>query len=109
MSSVVTMLVWLHFWSDFIMQSDQTAQNKSKDFGVLCKHGLVYGLPFLFFGWQFWLVNTVLHIFVDFFTSKLTSKLHAAGERREFFLVIGADQAVHLTCLILTYEHLVGF
>ena len=49
----------------------------------------------------------MLHIAVDFFTSKLTAKLHVDGERRKFFLVIGADQAMHVSVLLLTYKHLV--
>lgn len=107
-TEIAVILVWLHFWADFVMQSDEVAQNKSKDCKVLCKHGALYGLPFVFFGWQFAVVNAVLHIAVDFFTSKLTAKLHVAGERRKFFLVIGADQAVHVTVLFLTYKHLVA-
>lgn len=107
--SIITILIliWIHFVADFILQSDAMAKNKSKSNKWLLLHVAVYSIPFLWFGWLFTLVNGVAHFVTDFITSRITSKLHAKGEIHWFFVVIGFDQAIHITTLILTYKHLV--
>lgn len=102
------LLIWFHFIADFIFQTDNIALNKSKNNGVLLFHVLIYMLPFLFFGIQFAIVNAILHFITDYFTSRITSFLWKHEERHWFFVVIGLDQAIHMTCLILTYLWLVG-
>lgn len=96
------LIIWLHFIADFLLQSDETAQNKSEDMWVLTKHVLVYSLPFLYFGFLYAGINAILHWCVDLFSSMLTKHFHERGKRREFFITIGADQAIHMTCLIVT-------
>lgn len=97
------MLVWLHFFADFILQSDKVALNKSKDPWILLWHVILYSLPFWFFcGWRFAAVNAGLHFVVDLASSNVTSILWQKEKRHWFFVVIGLDQALHLTCLILT-------
>lgn len=96
-------LVWLHFGADFLMQTDWMAKNKSRSTWVLSWHILVYSLPFtLLFGWQYGVVNAGLHWITDFFSSRATSALWRRQQHHWFFAVIGFDQAIHLTCLILT-------
>lgn len=102
------LIVWLHFLSDFILQTDSMAMNKSKSNAWLGLHVLVYSLPFLLvFGWKFALVNYLGHFATDWISSRVTSRLWQKGERHWFFVVIGADQAVHLSTLLLTYQWLV--
>jgi len=98
----VLSVVWLHFISDFILQTDRMAMNKSKSNAWLELHVTVYALPFLWFGWQYAAVNWVLHFATDWASSRATSKLWQKGERHWFFVVIGLDQAIHLTSLVLT-------
>ena len=43
----------------------------------------------------------------DYFTSRATKKLWEKEEVRKFFMVIGLDQAIHITTLFLTYHWLV--
>jgi hypothetical protein len=103
---IILLLVWLHFFCDFILQSDRVAKGKSKDGAVLLEHVLIYGAPFLIIGLEYATINAVLHGAVDFVTSRMTSRLWAQGRRHWFFVTIGFDQALHLTCLFVTYKWL---
>ena len=98
----ILIVVWLHFIGDFVLQSDWVAINKSKRNDVLAMHVLIYAMPLLWFGWRFALLNAALHFLTDWPTSRATSKLWQAGKRHWFFVVIGLDQAIHLTCLLVT-------
>lgn len=95
-------LIWTHFLADFILQSDAMARGKSKSIKWLSIHIAVYTLAFLLFGWKFAIVNGAAHWCVDFFTSRITSKLWEKKEVHWFFVVIGADQALHMTILFAT-------
>lgn len=98
-------LVWLHFFADFMLQSDRIAVAKSADNGALALHVCLYTLPFLFFGVWFAMVNMLLHFATDFVSSRVASHFHQKGDRHNFFVTIGADQAVHMSCLILTASY----
>ena len=99
-------LIWLHFIADFLLQSDKVATSKSSCTVTLGYHALLYGAPFLFFGWQFALFNAAAHFAVDFITSTFTTYFHINGKRHMFFVTIGLDQAVHMTVLILSMQWL---
>lgn len=106
-------IFWLHFIADFLLQSDKMALNKSHSFKWLSIHALVYSLPFLvyfsvmydpLFGLTFAVINGILHWVVDAITSRVTAYLWKKEERHWFFTVIGLDQAIHMTCLVVTYK-----
>lgn len=99
---MILTLIWLHFVADFLLQTDSMAIKKSQSVPWLSYHVLIYSLPFAWLGPRYWLVNAVMHWVTDFASSRLTSKLWKQNKRHWFFVVIGADQAIHLTCLILT-------
>lgn len=101
----IIILIWLHFVSDFLLQSDKMAINKSKSNKWLCLHVLIYSLPLLWFGWIFAAINGFLHFITDFITSRVTTKLYA-NHKHWFFVVIGLDQALHMSALILTLQYL---
>jgi len=103
--SILTFLVliWLHFVGDFLFQTDRIALNKSKENSILVYHVVLYAIPFLIFGVYFAVVTAFLHFLVDFVTSRLTSYLWKQEQIHWFFVVIGLDQALHLTFLILTF------
>lgn len=123
----VLLLLAGHFIGDFIMQTDEMAKGKSTSNWVLLNHVLMYGIGigvsgwmlFMFtdifvripghlprlqpFLWLTWLiVNMVLHFVTDYFTSRWTSKLYQADRRHDFFTVIGFDQFLHASALLLT-------
>ena len=100
-------LIWLHFITDFLCQTDQMALNKSTSNKWLGIHVLTYSsLFFLFFGWKFALINGIGHFITDWITFRATSYLWKKEERHWFFVVIGFDQAIHMTTLLLTYKYL---
>lgn len=102
----IYMLVWMHLVADFIFQTDKMAINKSKSNLWLGFHVLVYSIPFLFFGLKFAALTYAGHFITDYISSRITSKLWHKGERHWFFVVIGIDQAVHMTCLIGAAQYL---
>jgi hypothetical protein len=105
--AAVLVLIWIHFIADFIFQTDKMALNKSSNTKWLSIHVLVYSLFFAFFGWKFTAVTYIAHWLTDFVSSRVTSYLWKKEKRHWFFVVIGLDQALHMTALILAYFYLV--
>lgn len=98
----IFILIWLHFVADFVLQSDDIAKHKSENNFWLLLHVLVYSLPFYWFGPAFALFNGAAHFVTDYFTSRATKRLWAKGDRHNFFVVIGLDQAIHMSTLIIS-------
>lgn len=117
---MIYLLIFTHWIADFVCQTDDMAKNKSHSNEWLGKHVLVYSLvlsPFAIFAgftiagkyWiSFVIINGIAHFIIDYFTSRLSSKLWKEGRVHDFFVVIGFDQALHLTTLIATYNWLLG-
>lgn len=95
-------LVWTHFVADFIFQTDRMALNKSTSSRWLTSHVCVYTLFLIPFGPKFALINGLAHWITDFISSRMTTALWKQQKRHLFFVVIGLDQAVHMTCLFAT-------
>jgi hypothetical protein len=127
---MVWMIIYILFWhwvSDFVAQTDEMAKGKSTSNKWLTKHIVSYGnhmlfgsLPFLVFGIiigvnlalpivSFILINCLLHWVTDYFTSRWTSRLWKEQDVHNFFVVIGLDQFIHMFCLITTYYFLITF
>ncbi len=96
-------LIWFHFVADFVFQTDNMAINKSKSLKWLGIHATTYALPFFYFGLSFMTITGLSHFIVDFFSSRITSYFWRNEKRHWFFVTIGADQAIHITILLLTY------
>lgn len=99
---IVLLLLLIHWIADFILQSNWMAQGKSKTWKPLLAHIGVYTLCFVAFGFEFAIINGLLHLCIDYVTSRVSSKLWAKGNMHWFFVVIGFDQLLHMTSLILT-------
>lgn len=107
-------LIWAHWFSDFVVQTNYQAVNKSTKNSVLVAHIFSYTiamailLAWLFCGHyvallEFVALNGVLHFLTDFVTSRTTSYLWKKEKRHLFFVVVGIDQAIHFSCLIVTF------
>lgn len=100
---IIILIFWTHFVADFLLQSEYMSMNKSKNSWVLAFHCSVYTFPFIIlFGLKYAIVNGIAHFVVDFITSRCTSKLYEKKQYHWFFVVIGFDQALHMTTLVLT-------
>ena len=115
--NTVLAILFIHWLADFIFQSHEMSLKKSKSVKWLSYHVLVYSVVttlcwFVFspevvtigyiFCWTF-----MSHWITDFFTSKWTSYLWKKESVHNFFVVIGIDQFIHATTLLLTYEYLI--
>ena len=108
---MIYIIIFSHWFADFIAQSDWMAKNKSKSWIALSLHiasyttsmaimmSMAVGLkPAIIYA----LANGALHFIVDAVTSRITAKLYAKGDVHNFFVVIGLDQAIHMSTLVAT-------
>lgn len=103
---MIYLVIWTHFIADFILQSDKMAQGKSSSNKWLTMHILVYTLPLCLFGWKYALINGAAHWCVDYCTSRASSYMYKNNRIHDFFVVVGFDQAVHLSTLIYTMRYI---
>lgn len=102
--TVLLTLIWMHCIADFVFQTDKMAQSKSSSNGWLAFHVLIYSAPFLWFGVPFALATFGFHFFTDGVSSRIAKRLWEKEERHWFFVVIGIDQALHMTALVSTWK-----
>jgi len=102
-----------HWIGDYALQTTAMAVNKRSSVKWLSIHVMVYA-TIIFFGFLFQqnlntalqlaVVNGALHWVTDFFTSKLSYRFK--DKPRIFYAVLGFDQLIHTSCLLLTFEKL---
>lgn len=100
----IFILLPFHWFGDFIIQSDDEAKNKSTSIKSLLFHTSKYSLimficGLLLFSFKialiFGLIQFITHTVIDYFTSKINSKLWKAGKVHNFFVSTGFDQCLH--------------
>lgn len=102
MINTICLLILVHWIADFIFQTDKMAINKSSNNLWLFKHVALYALFLLPFGPLFATVNFGAHFLTDYVSSRVSSFFWKKNDRHNFFVAIGADQALHMLVLILT-------
>jgi hypothetical protein len=105
----------IHWFADFVLQTDKEAKGKSKNWSDLLSHTSFYSLFWLLCGIAllgvvgisnavvFTLITFIAHTITDYYTSRLNSKLWADGKVHSFFISIGFDQVLHYVQLFTTY------
>lgn len=94
--------LFLHWFGDFVCQSDEMAINKSHSNKWLSIHVGTYSLILLLLGWKIALLNGIAHWLIDYVTSRVNARLWAAQQRHWFFVCIGFDQFLHVSILYWT-------
>ena len=107
---ILTLLV-AHWIADFVLQTHWMAQNKSKSNDALLYHVLTYttcmtvASVFVFppvHAVSLWIViNSIAHFATDWVTSRWSAR-YFGKEWHNFFVVVGFDQLLHYTTLLLT-------
>lgn len=92
--------LFLHWFGDFVCQTDQMALGKSKSNWWLSAHVGVYSLMLLLLSWRVALLNGAAHWLIDYVTSRVNARLWAAQQRHWFFVCIGFDQFLHVSILL---------
>lgn len=104
-------ILFVHWVSDFCLQSRWMAEGKSSKWIPLVFHVAVYGffliillLPFYEYKsiLTFGIINTLAHLLVDSITAPISARFYKNGQIHPFFCIIGLDQFLHTSCLIFT-------
>lgn len=115
-------IIVIHWVADFVLQTNEQARGKSKNWKDLLGHTLTYSFIWLcilpiyvlfivgtenyvpWSGFIFVVITFVCHTITDYFTSRLNSKLWAKGDVHNFFVSIGFDQILHYVQLFVAYQ-----
>lgn len=111
----VLLILLIHWFPDFVLQTNYQALNKSSNNKALFMHVLTYSMVTVVlwriffngplvnilaaFGWIF-----LLHFITDYFTSRLNTYLYNKKDIHNFFVSVGFDQWLHFTQLFLVFE-----
>ena len=120
---IILLILFIHWFADFVLQTDKQAKGKSKNWKDLLSHTINYSLVwiipiflisyfyngFTFIGaiiisLLFSISTFICHTSTDYVTSRLNSKLYAKGDIHNFFVSIGFDQFLHYVQLLLTLK-----
>lgn len=92
-------VLFTHWLADFVCQTRDMANNKSKSNSWLLYHISTYSLIMSVFGLKFALMNGVAHLGTDYVSSRLTRMFWKKGDIHKFFCVVGLDQFAHVAVL----------
>ena len=117
---LLSIMILGHWLGDFVLQSEETAVLKHKDFNHQCMHSLTYSSVWLFIGlilipfdlfninfiqiFLFFGITALTHLIVDTLVSKFGYKYFHNVTPNSFLGVMHVDQLLHYLQLYLTYE-----
>jgi hypothetical protein len=117
---VIFGIILIHWFADFVCQTDWEAQNKSKNNLALLQHTIKYTSIWVIFGVLyctfsstlynpfslsiFALITFVGHTLTDYVTSRVNSYLWNKKDVHNFFVSVGFDQVLHYVQLFLTFD-----
>ena len=122
--TIIILIIAIHWIADFVFQTDEMAKGKSTNFNTLIFHTSVYSavwltvlvllgifagtftMPYLIFTLKFSFITFLAHTAIDYYTSKVHTKLYEDDKHREFFTSLGFDQLLHYAQLFITFEML---
>lgn len=129
--TILFAILIIHWVADFVLQTDEEAKGKSKNWLDLINHTLTYSVIWLIFllpystllwfdgkiyfsgvfliPFSFFVITFLCHTITDYYTSRVNSGLWAEGKTHDFFVAIGFDQLLHYFQLVLTYYYLMNF
>lgn len=111
----VIFILAIHWFADFVMQTDKQAKGKSRQWKWLLSHTVTYSLfwfipTLIIFNLNslsaiyFVIITFVIHTSQDYITSRINLRLHQQNKIHEFFISVGFDQLLHFIQLLLTYN-----
>lgn len=124
---IVLIILFIHWFADFVLQTSKQAQGKSKNWNDLLSHTATYSMVWYGvmvilsiwgnhfngpsiddMGWSplmilFPVITFICHTITDYFTSRLNTYLWNKKDIHNFFVSIGFDQFLHYIQLLLTY------
>lgn len=114
MEKILLIILFVHFFADFVLQSDKQAKGKSVSLYFLSEHVIVYSsIWFLFMicfckdfevAFYFLCITFFFHWITDFITSRVGKVFWDKGNTHYGFVVVGFDQILHYIQLFLTFK-----
>lgn len=109
----IIILILIHIIGDFFLQGTKLSVNKSSKSLSLLQHVGIYTLTLIILsplwlgltivqGLVFSVINGLLHLLVDYITSKKKLKFWSNNENK-YITFVGLDQVLHILILIITY------
>lgn len=118
---IILSILFVHWFADFVCQTEKMALNKSKSLDALFGHTGTYSLIWFFIIGMYGLLSVPFHYYVpgqlllfvpitfvchtatDYYTSRVNAQLWEQKKTHDFFVSIGFDQFLHFAQLIITF------
>jgi hypothetical protein len=120
---VFIFLIFVHWLSDFVLQSRNMGERKGKDNFWLTLHVLVYSFATIFCWslvfplikipisaermWLSFMIMFAAHWITDYITSRVTGNFYSQQRWYGFFTTIGFDQVLHYIQLFTIYNYII--
>ena len=115
-------IVFIHWFADFVCQTNKQAMGKSKAWEPLLSHTAMYSVVWFIVTMvlgcclgesivplrMMWFapITFLAHTATDYYTSRVNSVLATKEDKHDFFVSIGFDQFLHYAQLFITYDML---